>query len=96
MNGSGAKTAACIGLRRHRQSLFGQVENLARADPTHWLSLQSQYHLHTRGRALAGFLPPPPGPPARQQLGRDDHKSIEAYIALVRNETVPMVGQGGV
>jgi hypothetical protein len=34
--------------------------------------------------------------PARQQLGHDDHKSIEAYIVLVRNETVPMGGQGGV
>jgi hypothetical protein len=28
----------------------------------------------------------------RQQLGHDDYKSIEAYIALVRNEELAMRG----
>lgn len=31
----------------------------------------------------------------RQQLGHEDYKSIEAYIAIVRNEEIAMREQGG-
>jgi hypothetical protein len=36
-------------------------------------------------RGAQGFKTPAP-----QQLGHDDYKSIEAYIALVRNEEIAM------
>jgi hypothetical protein len=73
--------------------VFGQAENLAGADPGFSLPRQPQYlkavtclHAGTPWRGSFPLL----RDPVRQKLGHDDYKSIEAYIATVRNEELAL------
>ena len=54
-------------------------------------SISSPSPACTRAR-LGGVPAPFLRDSVRQQLGHDDYKSIEAYIALVRNEELAMRG----